>query len=288
MDVREGTARTSDGRTIAYLERGDLDAPAIIAHHGTPGSRLSRHYDDAVYVGLRVICYDRPGYGGSDRNAGRDVASAAADVAAVADQLGLERFPVMGASGGGPHALACAALLPDRVTRAAIFVGAAPSDDPEFDFLEGMTDLNVQEFTAALAGEDALRAELRPYYEMLVDDPEQLLVTLEAELPEADRERLAEPRTRAEMTRSLVEAVAQGTDGWVDDGLAFARAWGFGLDQVAAETRLWQGELDVLVPRAHGEYLARKIPGASFELLPGLGHMLMSHFRDAWLWLVEA
>src|SRR3954453_18638537 len=102
MEEREGTVTTADGRTLAYLERGDLDGPPILAHHGTPGSRLSRHPNDAVYEGLRVISYDRPGYGRSDRNAGRDVASAAPDAATIADALGLERFPVMGVSDGRP------------------------------------------------------------------------------------------------------------------------------------------------------------------------------------------
>src|SRR3954449_1418019 len=137
---------------------------------------------------------------------GRDVASAAADAATIADALGLERFPVMGVSGGGPHALACAALLPQRVTRAAILVGAAPSDDPDFDFLAGMTELNVKEFTAALAGEGPLRAELHPYYEMIKDDPEVMVRTLEAELPPPDRERLAEPGPRDALKLSFVEA----------------------------------------------------------------------------------
>ena len=288
MDEREGTLTTSDGRTLAYLERGPVDGAPIVLHHGSPGSRLSRHFDDAVYEGLRVICYDRPGYGRSDRNAARDVSSAARDVAALADALGLDRFAVMGVSGGGPHALACAALLPERVTRVAILVGAAPSDDPEFDFLAGMSELNVKEFNAALVGEEALRVELRPYYEMVRDDPELLFQVIEAEVPEADRERLARPEARAAMTASFAEAVVQGMDGWLDDGLAFARSWGFGLEQVTVPTRLWQGELDVFVPRTHGEYLAHKIPGANFELLPGLGHMLLSHFPAAWAWLLEA
>jgi pimeloyl-ACP methyl ester carboxylesterase len=123
---------------------------------------------------------------------------------------------------------------------------------------------------------------------MVRADPELLVKVIEAEVPAADRERLARPEARAAMTASFVEAVAQGMDGWVDDGLAFARNWGFGLEQVTVPTRLWQGELDVFVPRLHGEYLARKIPGASFELLPGLGHMLLSHFPAAWAWLLEA
>src|SRR5690349_8160356 len=108
---REGTITTRDGRTLAYREHGESDAPAIFHLHGTPGSRFTRHPDPSVYEGLRVVAYDRPGYGRSDAQTGRSVASAAADVEDLADTLGLERFAVMGVSGGGPHALACAALL---------------------------------------------------------------------------------------------------------------------------------------------------------------------------------
>src|SRR5947209_134625 len=122
------TITTSDGRTLAFCEWGDPDGSPVFSLHGTPGSRLSRHPDEDVYrrARVRVITYDRPGYGGSDRHAGRRVADAAQDIATIADSLGLDRFAVTGASGGAPHALACGALLSDRVTRCASVVGPAP------------------------------------------------------------------------------------------------------------------------------------------------------------------
>ena len=228
-----------------------------------------------MYEGIRFIAYDRPGYGLSDPRPGRVVADAAADVGALADHLGLGRFAVFGISGGGPHALACAALLPGRVGRVGVMVGAAPSDDPALDFMAGMADVNIAEFSAAREGEEALAAVLAPWVEQSGRDPDGVLDALAAELPEYDGEVLSRPEVRAELRKSIVESVRQGARGWIDDDLAFAAPWGFSLDDVHADVRLWQGELDVLVPRAHGDYLAERLPDATFELVPGAGHMLL-------------
>lgn len=283
--LREGSVQARDGRNLVWLERGDPHGPAVIFNHGTPGSRLSRHPDESIYDGLRAISYDRPGYGRSDPKPGRDVASAALDVAAIADLLGIERFGVFGVSGGGPHALACAALLPERVTKAAILVGAAPADDPAFDFRVGMTELNLKEFAAAITSREALRAHLEPFVELLATDPEAELDQIGSELPEADREMLARPDVRTTVSAAMREAVAQGDDGWTDDDLAFVKPWGFQLEDVACEVRLWQGEEDVLVPRAHAEYLTRRLPNATFELVPGKGHFIYGYFPAALAWL---
>ena len=282
---REGTFETPDGRRIGYVERGDSGGMPVVLHHGTPGSRLGNHPDPMVYEGVRFIAYDRPGYGLSDPRPGRVVADAAADVSALADHLGLDRFAVFGISGGGPHALASAALLPERVTRAGVMVGAAPSDDPELDFTAGMAEVNVTEFGAAREGEDALAAVLAPWVEQGARDPDGVIDALAAELPEYDREVVSRPPVRAEIGRSIVESVRQGARGWIDDDLAFAASWGFALADVRTEVRLWQGELDVLVPRSHGDYLARHLPNATFELVPGAGHMLLDHWRDTLGWL---
>ncbi len=147
------------GRTLTVLEDGDPDGAPVVKHHGTPGSRLlhPNWVDDAAERGIRLIGYDRAGYGGSDRDAGRDVAAIAADIAAIADALGIEHFATWGGSGGGPHALACAALLGERVVAAATVASAAPSDAAELDFMAGMGDDNVQEFRAAFDGEGVLR-----------------------------------------------------------------------------------------------------------------------------------
>ena len=161
---REGSARTADGRSLAFVERGAAEGAPVIVCHGTPGSRFARHPDPEIYArhGVRMVAYDRPGYGGSDPLEGRSVADAAADVAAIADELGFERFAVVGGSGGAPHALACGALLGDRVLRVGAMVTPAPSDT-DFDFFDGLADLNVKEFGAALEGKEAIDAFIQPY-----------------------------------------------------------------------------------------------------------------------------
>lgn len=231
------------------------------------------------------MSYDRPGYGRSDPQPGRTVASAAVDVEDLADALGFARFAVIGVSGGGPHALACAALLPDRVTCAATLVGGAPSDDPSFDFLSGMGDLNIREFSAARKGEQPLQGFLAPYLEAIRRDPDALIDELAEAVPDPDQAVMQRPEFRASMRESFVESVRQGTRGWIDDDLAFVQPWGFQLEDVQTKVRLWQGELDVLVPRAHAEYMAGRLPHAEFELIPNAGHMLFDHFRAAFEWL---
>jgi pimeloyl-ACP methyl ester carboxylesterase len=232
-----------------------------------------------------VIVYDRPGYGLSDPKPGRSVADAAADIAAIADDLGLDRFAVMGASGGAPHALACGALLTDRVLRVGALVTPAPSDAEGFDFFAGLAELNVKEFGAALEGREAIDAYLQPYVGVLERDPEAVLDEIASELPDVDRAIVSQPDIRAILLESFREAVRQGVRGWADDDLAFAKPWGFELEDVHAETRLWQGELDVLAPRTHGEYVASRLPNARFELLEGGGHFLDEEWALVFDWL---
>lgn len=285
--LEEGTIRTPDGRELAWCAWGDSRGLPVVSHHGTPGARLGRHPDDGVYVrsGVRLITFDRAGYGRSTARPRRKVADAANDVEALADALGLERFGVEGGSGGGPHALACAALLGGRVTRVAVTVGAAPSDDPEFDFLAGMTDLNVREFSAALEGEEALAGFIQRYVDAIRADVDAVLDEIGRELPPSDQEVLQRPDERAVFRETFLEAIARGGRGWIDDDLAFTRPWGFDLGAIGIPVKLWQGELDVLVPRSHCEYLASKIQEARFELVPGAGHLLVDHDEAMMRWL---
>lgn len=285
----DDTFRTPDGRTIGFVERGAPDGVPVIVCHGTPGSRLTRHGDPEIYSrhNVHFVPYDRPGYGLSDPRPGRAVADAAADIAALADHLGFDRFTVVGGSGGAPHALACGALLPDRVLRVGALVTPAPPDE-EFDFFEGLADLNVKEFTAAQQGPEAIEAFLQPYVDGIRADPDGVIDEMLAELPEIDRERASQPVHRAIMRESWVEAVRQGQRGWADDDLAFAKPWGFELEDVTAETRVWQGELDVLTPRAHGEYVASRLPNARFEVLQGGGHFLDPEWAVVLDWLAGA
>ncbi len=285
----EGTFTTPDGRTIAYLERGAPDGVPVILCHGTPGSRLSRHVDPEIYErhDVRAVFYDRPGYGLSDPHPGREVADAPADISALADHLGFDRFAVVGGSGGAPHALACGALLADRVLRVGALVTPAPPDE-DFDFFEGLAELNVREFTAAQQGPEAIEAFLQAYVEQIRADVDAVIDEMLTELPEIDRVRASEPSQRAIMSESWREAVRQGSRGWADDDLAFAKPWGFELEDVTAETRVWQGELDVLTPRPHGEYVASRLPNARFEVLQGGGHFLDHEWTVVLDWLAGA
>jgi pimeloyl-ACP methyl ester carboxylesterase len=287
--VGEGTFTTPDGRTIGYVERGADDGVPLIVCHGTPGSRLSRHADPEIYErhGVRAVAYDRPGYGLSDRQLGRAVVDATADIAALADHLRFDRFAVVGGSGGAPHALACGAVLADRVLRAGALVTPAPPDE-DFDFFEGLADLNVKEFTAAQQGREAIEAFLQPYVDQIRGDVDAVIEEMLTELPEIDRSRGSEPAQRAIMSESWREAVRQGSQGWADDDLAFAKPWGFELEDVTAETRVWQGELDVLTPRTHGEYVAARLPNARFEVLEGGGHFLDPEWAVVLDWLASA
>jgi pimeloyl-ACP methyl ester carboxylesterase len=286
--VRTGHVDAPGGRRLAYRDAGDPAVAAVVSHHGTPGSRLDRHPDQEAMLaelGVRVVSYDRPGYGESDPHPGRRVVDAAADVAAVADALGIGRFSVVGTSGGGPHALACSARLADRIDRVGVVVGGAPSDDPAFDFLAGMGPLNVAEFTAAADSEATLAAFLEPYVEGFRRDPDAILDEIAAELPEPDRRVFSRPEHRAITKESFTESIRQGAAGWIADDRAFMSGWGFALSEAVCETRLWQGEEDVLVPRAHCAYLAAHLPHARFDVIPGAGHALADHQREILAWV---
>ncbi len=287
-DIRTGHAAARDGRRIAYRDAGRPGAIAVVNHHGTPGSRLDRHPDEAGLLaefGVRMISFDRAGYGESDPLPGRRVADAAADVAALAGHLGVDRFAVVGESGGGPHALACSALLGPRVLRTGVVVGVAPSDDPGFDFLAGMSPLNVAEFGAAAESEEALATYLEPFIEGFKRDPDAVMDAIATELPPSDRKVFDRPEQRAIARESLLESVRQGARGWIDDDIAFVAPWGFALADAATETRLWQGEDDVLVPRAHCVHLTERLPNARHDLIPGAGHALADHWRGILAWV---
>src|SRR5580765_984313 len=182
--------RANDGRELVYEQWGDPEGVPVFALHGTPGCRLNRPPEEEKVrdAGIRLVTYDRPGYGGSDRNHGRRVVDCVRDVEALADSLGVERFAVTGGSGGGPHALAVGARLPDRVAAVHCVVGCVPYDAEGIDFFEGMDPENVKEFGWALEGEDRLTSELTTLAAevraRVAEDPTKVLEGFE--LSEAD------------------------------------------------------------------------------------------------------
>ena len=272
------TIRTPDGRQLAYAEWGVPDGYPVISIHGTPGCRLGRHpnLDVVAQAKARLITFDRPGYGQSDRNPGRRVVDIVPDVRALADSLGFEKFAVVGGSGGGPHTLAVAALLGDRITRAACVVGIAPYDALREDWTRAMDPMNVNEFGWALEGEDRLAAELtREAAEMrerVKSDPSQVLGDFV--LPESDRKILARQDIAAIIREATEEQFDNGVWGWVDDDLAFTRPWGFDPATVRVPTAIWWGAEDVLVPPQHGEWLAATVPDCVTRVMTGGGHQM--------------
>jgi pimeloyl-ACP methyl ester carboxylesterase len=274
------TLETPDGRTLAYATWGDPDGFPILSLHGTPGCRLNRWPNEDVYAqaGANWVTHDRAGYGRSDRNHGRHVVDEVADVAALADELGLDRFGVSGGSGGGPHVLACAALLPDRVVRAVCSVGPAPLGPPgltEDEWLAGMDPQNVKEFRWAQAGEEVLVPELeklqREVEERVAVDPSSLLDDFD--LSEADRAALARPEAMQVAREATAEYAVNGVGGWADDDLAFLQPWGFDVASISVPVLIRYGLTDVLVPPAHGEWLAANVPGCIVEVDTSAGHL---------------
>jgi pimeloyl-ACP methyl ester carboxylesterase len=282
---------TPDGRTLTVLEGGAPDGVPVLAHYGTPSSCLhyAPHARDAEEKGIRLFSYDRPGYGGSTRQAGRSVADCVDDVVYVCDALGIEQFCVWGISGGGPHALATAALLPDRVAAAAALAPVAPFDADGLDFLEGMGEQNIVEFGAALAGEAALRPALEGDREaMLGTTAEQLVAVLETLLSPPDSQVLT-----GALASYLLEqcrlGLEPGIDGWLDDDLAFVSPWGFEPAAIRVPVLHWQGEQDRFVPFAHGVWLSEHVPSIESRLTPEDGHLTLLEHRvpETHAWLLE-
>ena len=277
-DNRIRFVNVEDGRTLAFEQYGDPDGSPVFLLHGTPGCRLSgRHPDESrvVEAGLRLITYDRPGYGQSARQKGRRVVDCVADITAIADELGIDRFFVKGGSGGGPHALAAGARLPQRVTRVACDVGVAPYEADDIDWLAGMDPANVREFNWALAGEETLRPELEKQAEQAIAkveaDPKTLLN--EFNLSAADLAVLEDPRVQQRLRATTREAFANGVSGWVDDDLAFTVPWGFDVSELDVPVEIRYGATDVLVPAEHGEWLAAHIPHATVTVDDSGGHL---------------
>lgn len=274
------TLETSDGRELAFALWGDPDGFPVLFLHGTPGCRLERWPDEDLYrrLGVFVVTHDRAGYGRSTRRPGRRIVDEVDDVVALADHLGLERFGVAGGSGGGAHALACAALLPDRVVRAACVVGVAPLGKPGLDrdsWLADMDPENVKEFGWAEAGEEVLVRELEGEHAKIAArvavDPATALEGFE--LSESDRAELTRPERMQIIRESWAEHSALGVGGWADDDLAHLRPWGFDLERISIPVLIRYGATDVLVPPAHGEWLAASVPGCLVKVDGVAGHM---------------
>ena len=269
---------TPDGRELEVMTSGPPDALPLVYITGSPTAIAE---DPAMAAwsaerGWRLVGYSRPGYGESSRQPGRTVADAAADVATILDALGHDRFVVLGWSGGGPHALACAALLPDRCAAAATLAGVAPYDAEGLDWTAGMGAENVEEFMLAVTHPEQLWDVIEPQAPDLanVTGP-QVAEMLSGLTDEVDRAALTGEFAEV-VAATFRRAVINGVGGWHDDDLAFAGPWGFDLTAITVPVSVWQGAHDLMVPFAHGEWLAATIPTAMAHLYPDEGHLSLA------------
>jgi pimeloyl-ACP methyl ester carboxylesterase len=268
----DATITLADGRTLAYCEWGDPTGSPVLLVHGGPGSRLLCPDEDATAAaGVRLLTVDRPGYGGSGPRPVPTLLGWADDVQALADQLGLERFAVVGFSAGGGYALACAARLPERISAVGLASCEGPYDEMPGALEEGMTPEERTLFERIRHDPVAARgavAEHVGWYQ----DPDTIW---EWEPPAVDVPILARPDVRDALTQMWREGARQGVGGLVDDWIALSLPWGFTFADVRVPVSVWQGELDHLVGPAHAHYFSAVLPNATLVLYPQDGHLLL-------------
>ena len=282
---------TPDGRTLSVLESGDPTGRPILVHAGMPNSRLQ--YGPVVRTaerqGVRLISYDRPGYGRSTAQPGRCMASCCEDVRAVAAALEIDQLGVWGISCGGPHALACAALLEDLVVAVASLASPAPFTAEGLDYYAGMGEMNVDDIRLSIEDPVAARAKCEEdRIEYMATEPDTIVESISTLVSEVDAEALT-----GELAEFYVacarDGLAPGADGWWDDGVALVTPWGFDLDTIRTPVLVRHGRQDRFVPFGHGEWLAQRIPSAQAALSDDDGHLTLvaNHIAATHEWLLE-
>ncbi len=277
---------TADGRTLCVDSNGDVSAKPILTFHGSPGSRLMTYgtAEQAASVGVRLLSYDRPGYGQSTSRPDRTVVDCVDDVARIVDGLEIDRFAVLGVSGGGPHALATAAMLPDRVTAVATLCGLGPMAKPGFDPWAGMTPAREAELRVFYDDPALFRSNLvkmRTRYLGLTDEQvvtQHASATIAANLP-LDYFRGVIARIKVGLT--------PGVEGMWEDHCAHCSPWGFEPKSIGAPAQVWHGMADESIPFQHAVWLAGNIASAKLQLVEGESHLSLvaHHWADALRWL---
>lgn len=275
--VETRTIPAGNGRELCVEIAGEPHGKPILVHTGSPNSRhlYGGWIADAEKKGIRLISYDRPGYGGSTAHPGHTVASGAQDVRAIAQALGHDRLGIWGISGGGPYALGCAALLPDMAVAVAAVASLAPYGIEGFDYFDGMGELNAEGVKLFFSDPEAARRQHREDWEEAVAaTPEQLAEALQSLLSPVDAEALTGELAQW-LADSFRDGLAAGDQGWWDDGASHVTSWGFDLRDIRVPVKIWHGREDRFVPVQHGQWLAASVPGAEADISDRDGHLTM-------------
>lgn len=278
LAYEDGLLRMADGRDLAWRCWGDPQGTPVLRLQGTPGSRLYRNPDPAIQreLGARYLMADRPGYGDSSRKKGRGIADIADDLVALLDAFDLERVPVMGTSGGGPHALAVAARHPDRIAAVTVVVGAAPLVDDEAARLVGV---NAAAYAAAEKGWPALFELLAQVRDRLLGEEGMQRVLSDA--PPADRAIMEDPVWQAMSRVNTGEALKQGSEGWTDESMALLAGWDFDPGSIGASVTWWHGDDDMNAPLSAARRVLKHLKSADLRVWHDAGHFAsLIHERE--------
>jgi pimeloyl-ACP methyl ester carboxylesterase len=289
--IEQRVVATPDGRNLTVELTGDPDGFPVLVHNGTPNSRhqYGPAAADAASRGLKLIGYDRPGYGGSDRHEGRSIADCTADVRAICAALDIDRLAMWGASGGGPHVLACGVLMPDLVSAIAVIASLAPYPAEGLDWFQGFGPGDTEDLRLATHDPAAARELIeKERAELMAATPEALADMLRPTIPGPNAAAAAKD-LGAYVSYFFHDSLAPGADGYLDDILAFVRPWGFDFTDITIPVLLVHGRKDTNVPVAHGEWLAARIPGVETRYFDDEAHLslLVSHMGGVHAWLSD-
>lgn len=271
-----------DKRQLAYAEYGDANGAPVFLFHGLPGSRLAWGLipGDPFPPGVRIIAPDRPGYGQSDPKPGRTLLDWPDDIVELANTLGIEKFSVVGISGGGPGALACAWKFPERLTTAGVVASPAPTNSP--GALEGMSKTNRFFMKLAWRAPWLSTLNVRLLASFIRRNPGRYIDTMQYKVHDVDKSIIAQPGIRDMLVKDFTEALGRGGQGMVSDmNINHGHAWGFPLDEIKTKVHFWFCELDHSVPPAMGKFLSDTVPGCGVTFVPNAGHLwILVHLRE--------
>jgi len=278
----DNVVQLSDRRRLAYAEYGDANGTPVFLFHGLPGSRLSWGLlpGDPIPPGLRIIAPDRPGYGRSDPNPEHTLLNWVDDVSELADALEIESFAIVGVSGGGPGALACAWKMPERLTSVGVVSSAAPTNAP--GVFEGMSKTNRFFMKLAWRLPWLSTLNVRMLASVIRRNPARYINSMKFKVHDVDQTILARPEIQEMLTKDFAEALRTGADGMASDMAAnHGRPWGFSLDKIGVKVLFWFCALDRSVPPAMGRYLNDSVPDSEATFVPDAGHLwILLHLRD--------